>query len=157
MNAAAIAAAGVNPSKLAAGESGAIGAASIAAQLKAAEVALAAVTAQGNTLTRFKAKEAADLAASQASTQLDVDERSKFRAMQDAFKSSAYETPTGKFNSPTMDAANSGFKGLQAGGDTNVYLTVNGSVSTEQDLVATIRQGLLIGQSNGNSITLEAV
>ena len=40
MNAAAIAAAGVNPSALASGESGAIGAASIAAQLAAAESAL---------------------------------------------------------------------------------------------------------------------
>ena len=158
MDAAAKAAAGVNPSKLAAGESGAIGAASIAAQLKAAEVALAAVTAQGNTLARFKAKEAADLAASQASTQLDVDERSKFRAMQDAFKSSAYDTPTGKFNSPTMDAANSGFKGLQgSGGDTNVYLTVNGSVSTQQDIVTAVRNGLLATQTNGNNITLQAV
>jgi enamine deaminase RidA (YjgF/YER057c/UK114 family) len=162
MNAAAIAAAGVNPSKLAAGESGAIGAASIAAQLKAAEVALAAVTAQGNTLAAFKAKEATDLAKSQAiaasNAQLDIDERSKFRAMQDAFKSSSYDTPTGKFNSPTMDAANSGFKGLQAGGgDTNVYLTVNGSVSTQQDLVTAVRNGLLATQTNGNNITLQAV
>ena len=158
MNAAAIAAAGVNPSKLAAGESGAIGAASIAAQLKAAEVALAAVTAQGNTLTRFRAKEAADAAAAAASTQLDVDERSKFRAMQDAFKSSTYDTPDGKFKSPTMDAADSGFKGLQgSGGNTNVYLTVNGSVSTEQDLVSTVRAGLLRGQYNGQTLTLEAI
>jgi hypothetical protein len=67
MNAAALFAAKVNPSALAAQESGAIGAASIAAQLKAAERALVASNAvmkQASTLASFKAKEAADLAAS---------------------------------------------------------------------------------------------
>jgi TP901 family phage tail tape measure protein len=67
MNAAALFAAKVNPSALAAQESGAIGAASIAAQLKAAENALTAsqaVIKQASALASFKAKEAADLAAS---------------------------------------------------------------------------------------------
>jgi hypothetical protein len=67
MNAAALFAAKVNPSALAAQESGAIGAASIAAQLRAAERALVASNAvmkQASTLASFKAKEAADLAAS---------------------------------------------------------------------------------------------
>jgi TP901 family phage tail tape measure protein len=67
MNAAALFAAKVNPSALAAQESGAIGAASIAAQLKAAERALVASNAvmkQASTLASFKAKEAAELAAS---------------------------------------------------------------------------------------------
>ena len=80
----------------------------------------------------------------------------KFRAMQDAFKSSAYETPTGKFSSPTMDNVK-GLMGGNSGGDTNVYLTVNGSVSTQQDLVTAIRTGLLATQTNGNGLTLQAV
>jgi TP901 family phage tail tape measure protein len=61
-------AANVVPSVLAAQESGAIGAASIAAQLKAAVVAKAAadaVSEQAINLSRFKQKEAADLAAEQ--------------------------------------------------------------------------------------------
>ena len=53
---------GVVPSKLAAGESGAIGAASIAAQLAAAE----AIKKMTQSLASFKAKEAADAAAAQA-------------------------------------------------------------------------------------------
>jgi hypothetical protein len=64
---AALAAAKVIPSVLASGESGAIGAASIASQLKAAEKALAAsnaIAAQANALASFRAKEAADAAAS---------------------------------------------------------------------------------------------
>ncbi len=63
---AALAAAKVIPSVLASGESGAIGAASIASQLKAAEKALAAsnaIAAQANALASFRAKEAADAAA----------------------------------------------------------------------------------------------
>ena len=145
MNAAAIAAAGVNPSALAAQENGIIGAASIAAKLKAAEDANEAASAaarQASSLAAFRDKEARDLAASQAaSAQLDIDERAKFRAAQGVMAS----------------AGNSGFKGLQAGGNTNVYLTVNGSVSTENDLVQTVRNGLLRGQINGQTLTLEAV
>jgi hypothetical protein len=38
-----------------------------------------------------------------------------------------------------------------------VNLVVNGSVSTEKDLVQTIRTGLLAGQYNGQSLTLEAI
>jgi hypothetical protein len=66
---AALAAAKVIPSVLASGESGAIGAASIASQLKAAEKALAAsnaIAAQANALASFRAKEAADSAAATA-------------------------------------------------------------------------------------------
>jgi len=107
-------------------------------------------------LAKFRAKEAADAAASQAaSTQLDVDERSKFRAMQDAFKGSVLETPTGKFNSGSLLDNAKGLMG--SGGNTNVYLTVNGSVSTEQDLVSAVRNGLLATQTNGNTLTLQAV
>lgn len=120
----------------------------------------AAAAIQANALAGFKAKEALDLASAKATAAtnaaLDADERSKFRAMQDAFKSSAYETPTGKFSSPTMDNVK-GLMGGNSGGDTNVYLTVNGSVSTQQDLVTAIRTGLLATQTNGNGLTLQAV
>jgi hypothetical protein len=76
--------------------------------------------------------------------------------MQGAFKNSAYETPSGKFDTPTMDNAK-GLMGGNGGGDTNVYVTVNGTVTGEQDLVRTIRQGLLAGQTNGNTLTLESI
>lgn len=141
--AAAKAAAGVSPSALAAQESGAIGAASIAAQLRAAEEAQAAASAaakQASSLAAFKAKEAADAAASaQSAAQMDFDEKLRIRAMQGVM------------------SADTGFKGLQAGGNTTVNLTVNGSVTTENDLVATVRQGLLRGQYNGQTLTLEAI
>jgi hypothetical protein len=138
MDAAAIAAAGVRPSALAEGESGAIGAASIAAQLRAAEIAQKNAT----TLANFKAKEAEELAASLAKSRtMDYDESFRFR------------------NSMTMDNS----KGIvgsglnSSSGTTNVYLTVQGTVTAEQDLVQTIRNGLLAGQYNGNSINLEAI
>jgi hypothetical protein len=38
-----------------------------------------------------------------------------------------------------------------------VNLTVTGSVSTEQDLVSAVRNGLLATQTNGNTLTLQAV
>ena len=143
INAAAKAAAGVSPSALAAQESGAIGAASIAAQLRAAEQAKAAADAaarQASSLAAFKAKEAADAAAAQAAADaMDYDEKFRFRAAQGVM------------------SASSGFKGLQAGGNTTVNLTVNGSVTTENDLVQSVRNGLLRGQYNGQSITLEAI
>ena len=145
INAAAIAAAGVTPSALASQESGAIGAASIAAQLRAAEAAQAAATAaakQADTLAAFKAKEAADAAVAKATAaQMDYDEKFRIRSMQGVMSASS----------------DSGFKGLTAGGNTTVNLTVNGSVTTENDLVQTVRAGLLRGQYNGQSITLEAI
>ena len=55
---------GIVPTKLAAGESGAIGAASIAAQIKAAEAAKA-IQDNIDAMSRFKAKEAADARADQ--------------------------------------------------------------------------------------------
>jgi len=132
---AAIAAAGVTPSALASEESGAIGAASIAAQLRAAEEAVRI----SSSLAAFKAKEAADLAASQAaSAQLDYDERSRFRSM-------------------TMANASSiAGSGMTTSAPT-VNIVVQGSVTSEEDLVQTVRAGLLRGQYNGQSITLEAI
>jgi hypothetical protein len=143
MDAAAKAAAGVTPSALAAGESGAIGAASIASQLRAAEAARAAADAaakQASSLAAFKAKEAADLAASQAAAaSMDYDEKFRMRSAQGVM------------------SASSGFKGLTAGGNTNVTVNVAGSVTSENDLVATVRNGLLRGQINGQTLTLEAI
>jgi len=140
MDAARLAAAGVNPSALAAGESGAIGAASIAAQLRAAEQALQNEKIMA-TYASFKAKEAADLAASAAaSSQLDADERSKFRSMTLANASSVAGTGSGN-----------------GAGTQNIYVTVQGSVTGEQDLVTTIRNGLLSSQYNGDAITLQAI
>jgi hypothetical protein len=136
INAAAIAAAGVTPSALASEESGAIGAASIAAQLRAAEEAVRI----SSSLAAFKAKEAADLAASQAAADaLDYDERFRFR------------------NSSTMDNA----KGIVGSGNANssptIIVNVAGTVTAEEDLVQVVRNGLLRGQYNGQSITLEAI
>ena len=140
---AAIAAVGVRPSDLALAESGAIGAASMARQMAEAEKALALqqnITAMSN----FRAKEAEDLAASLANSRtMDYDERFRFR----------------NSLSGTMDNA----KGLMAGGlpssggNTTVNLTVNGTVTSEQDLISTIRQGLLLGQTNGQTLTLAAI
>ena len=140
MNAAAIAAAQVTPSAIAAQENGIIGAASIAAQLRAAEDALAAanaVAAQASTLAAFRDKEARDLATSQAAAAaMDYDERFRHRAAQGVLSASA---------------------GSSSSAGVVVNLVVNGSVTTQQDLVQTIRTGLLAGQYNGQSLTLEAV
>jgi hypothetical protein len=64
----------------------------------------------------------------------------------------------GYVGSSTMDNA----KGLMAGGmtstgNTTVNLTVNGSVSTENDLIQSIRTGLLAAQQNGQGLTLQAI
>jgi hypothetical protein len=136
MDAAATAAAGVTPSALAAQESGAIGAASIAAQLRAAEAAQA-IQDNITAMSKFRAKEAADLAASQAaSAQMDYDEKLRVRAAQGVMSATASSSS----QAPVV-----------------VNLTVQGSVTTEQDLVQTVRTGLLRGQYNGQGITLEAV
>lgn len=133
IEAAAKAAAGVRPSALAEGESGAIGAASIAAQLRAAEIAQQNAT----TLANFKAKEAADLAATQALNR-DYDERFRF------------------MGSSTLNNANS-ISGATTGAPINVTVNVQGNVQTENDLVQTVRQGLLAGQTNGQTLTLQAI
>jgi hypothetical protein len=133
---AAKAAAGVTPSTLASQESGAIGAASIAAQLLAAEQAVAIASS----LAAFKAKEAEDLAASQAAARaMDYDERFRF------------------MGSSTMDNASSIVGSGTATSSPTINITVQGSVTSEQDLVQTVRNGLLNAQYNGNQITLEAI
>lgn len=46
---------------------------------------------------------------------------------------------------------------LMAGGNVNVTVNVAGSVTAEQDLVQTVRNGLLAAQYNGNQVLLEAI
>ena len=143
MNAAAIAAAGVHPSIQAAQESGSIGAASIAAQLKAANDALA-MSKITSTYASFRAKEADDeakaiaAAAKAASDAEDV----KFRMRASEGTGSGFDL---------------GFKGLMGGNTTQVTVNVAGTVVGTNDLVATVRQGLLAGQYNGQTLTLEAI
>ena len=106
-----------------------------AKDIAAAEAqAASAVAAQANALSGFRAKEAADEAAYNA----------------------ARSASSGKFDTPTMDNAK-GLMGGNGGGNTNVYVTVEGSVTGENDLVQKIRQGLLRGQYNGQSLTLESI
>ena len=139
METAAKAAAQVTPTVLAAAESGAIGAASIAAQLKAAEERVAYAA----TLAGFKEKEAREAAAA-ATTPVsdaaaDAAERARFRAM-----------------IGTSSAASSiGGGNLMAAPVVNI--TVQGSVTAEQDLVTAVRNGLLATQYNGNQLLLEAI
>ena len=69
----------------------------------------------------------------------EYDERFKFKAF-----------------SPTMDASGGGFQNSMAGSVT-VNINVEGSVTTEQDLVSAVRDGLLGTQYNGSQITLQAI
>ena len=132
MEAAAKAAAQVNPTTLAAAESGAIGAASIARQLADAENQVRIASS----LAAFKAKEAADLAASQAaSTQMDYDERFRFRAF-----SAPTATPP-PAPSPTPKTS-------------DLKITID---ATGDELSTAIRNSLLFSQSNGSQITLQAI
>lgn len=71
-----------------------------------------------------------------------ADERSKFQGMYNI--------------SPTLSTAST-IGTSSSSAPVVVNLTVNGSVSTEQDLVQSVRQGLLAAQTNGNSITLQAI
>ena len=142
---AALFAAQVGPSALAAGESGAIGAASIAAALKAAEQQLQNERIM-STYASFQAKERADAAAAAATSSYgsnsaaDEGERARMRAM----LGSTVATATGISGGNLMAAP-------------VVNITVQGSVTSEQDLVQTVRNGLLATQYNGNQINLQAV
>ena len=75
---------------------------------------------------------------------LDAAERARFRALT---------------NSNTLSTASSLSSGgnLMAGGSVNVTVNVSGSVTSEQDLVTAVRNGLLATQYNGNAINLQAV
>ena len=143
MDAAAKAAAGVTPSALASGESGAIGAASIAAQLKKAEAVLASSKIT-STYASFRAKEAADeaIAVAAAAKAASDAEDIKFRM---------------KASEGTGSGFDAGFKGLRGGGDQYFTLNIDGNVQTEKDMVEAIRLGLLAGQTNGQGLTLQAI
>lgn len=65
--------------------------------------------------------------------------------------------PVKAVTSPTINTASSMGSSSSATGTTNVYLTVQGSVTSENDLVQSVRQGLLRGQVNGQSLTLAAI
>ena len=62
----------------------------------------------------------------------------------------------GFVGSSTIDNAK-GLTGSSSNSGTVVNLTVNGSVTSEQDLVQTIRSGLLRGQYNGQALALELI
>jgi len=142
----AAAAAKVNPSTIAQAESGAIGAASIAAQLAAAEKQLA-FDRNMATYAAFQQKERADAAAAAVasattSSAYDYDERFRFMNM-----SAQSNTLT---NAKAITGGN-----LMAAPVVNV--TVQGSVTSEQDLVSAVRNGLLATQYNGSGLTLQAI
>lgn len=91
-----------------------------------------------------------------------ADERARLEAVDkqsqqaEAYAAGMAKRYGGFVGSSTMDNA----KSLTASSSNSgvvVNLTVNGSVSTEQDLVNTVRNGLLATQTNGNSLTLQAI
>jgi len=47
--------------------------------------------------------------------------------------------------------------GSAFGTNQNIYINVSGSVTTEQDLVQAVRQGLLQGQSSGYGLLLQEI
>jgi hypothetical protein len=59
--------------------------------------------------------------------------------------------------SPTMSTASGGGFQNSMAGNVTVNINVEGSVTTEQDLVSAVRDGLLGTQYNGSQITLQAV
>jgi hypothetical protein len=110
----------------------------IAAQQREEQQA-AAAAAREKLLSDFKAAEALSAMNDAAATR-DYDERFRFMG------SSTLDTAKGLMGS-----------GTNSGASTVVNLVVNGSVSTEQDLVSAVRNGLLATQTNGNTLTLQAI
>jgi hypothetical protein len=75
-----------------------------------------------------------------AARAVDYDEKFRFKAF-----------------SPTIaSASGGGFQNSMAGA-TNITVNIAGSVTAEDDLVQAIRQGLLYGQGNGDTLTLQAI
>jgi len=138
----------------------------LAAAQEAARKA-AQIQANAETLARFKAKEAADLAASQAAAQAARQASELAQQMQNqkimtsyaSFKAKelADEQAYNTFKSSTLSNASGLMGSGGTNGNTTVNLTVNGTVSTEQDLVNAVRNGLLRTQYNGSQINLQAV
>ena len=99
-----------------------------------------------STYAGFRAKENADavsagiLGGSMTDAAADAAERARFRALTQG-----------------TVATGAGISGGNLMGAPIVNITVQGSVTSEQDLVQTVRNGLLATQTNGNSLLLEAV
>ena len=72
---------------------------------------------------------------------VDYDERFRFQA----------------FNSSTMNTASGISSGNLMAGGANIVVNVAGNVTSEQDLVTAVRNGLLANQYNGSGLTLQAV
>ena len=136
------------------------------ARAQAAAEAAAQAQRNSETLARFKAKEAADLAASQAAAQAARQASEVAQQMQNQKIMSTYSSFRAKeaadaasntFRSSTLSDASSLMGSGGNTGNTTINLTVNGSVSTEQDLINAVRNGLLRTQYNGSQINLQAV
>jgi hypothetical protein len=90
----------------------------------------------------FRMAEEASMAEFRASVaSRDYDERFRFQA----------------FNSSTMNTASGISSGNLMAGGANVVVNVAGNVTTEQDLVTAVRNGLLANQYNGSGLTLQVV
>jgi hypothetical protein len=136
------------------------------ARAQAAAEAAAQAQRNSETLARFKAKEAADLAASQAAAQAarqasDLAQQMQNQKIMSTYSSfrakEAADAASNTFRSSTLSDASSLMGSGGNTGNTTVNLTVNGSVSTEQDLINAVRNGLLRTQYNGSQINLQAV
>lgn len=132
------------------------------AAAQAAAKQAAQVQANAETLARFKAKEAADLAASQAASAAQVAQQMQNQKIMNSYasfkaKELADEQAYNTFKSSTLSNASGLMGSGGTNGNTTVNLTVNGSVSTEQDLINSVRNGLLRTQYNGSQINLQAV
>jgi len=99
---------------------------------------------------------AAGLATKNAAETARLAALAKQSAQADAYAAGMAAKYGGFVGSSTLNNA-SGIGTSNSSSPVVVNLTVNGSVTTENDLVATVRQGLLRGQYNGQSLTLEAV
>jgi hypothetical protein len=111
-----------------------------AGQIASAQAA-AATVATFNAATFRRGEEASMASFAPTVSEMDYDERFRFR------------------NSMTMDNS----KGLMGSGGNNpsgnqtINVNVNGSIQTQEDIVEAIRQGLLAGQTNGKTLTLQAI
>ena len=112
-----------------------------AGQIASAQAAAATIPTFN--ASAFRRGEEASMASFAPTVATEYDERSRFAGM--------------NLKSPTMDAAEGGFKGLRGGGDQYFTLNIDGNVQTEKDIVDAIRQGLLAGQTNGQTLTLQAI
>ena len=99
---------------------------------------------------------AAGLATKNAAETARLAALAKQNAQSEAYAAGMAAKYGGFVGSSTLNNA-SGIGTSNSSSGVVVNLTVNGSVSTEQDLVQTVRNGLLRGQSNGQTLTLEAV